>query len=72
MSNPFASKYLSLMRARIIASGEMSGTGWLAIGATVALLAVSALVYVSARAGSTDGPERVDGGRGREMGTEFA
>ena len=58
--------------ARIIASGEMSGTGWLAIGATVALLAVSALVYVSARAGSTDGPERVDGGRGREMGTEFA
>jgi putative membrane protein len=58
--------------ARIIASGEMSGTGWLAIGATVALLAVSALVYVSARAGSADGPERVDGGRGREMGTEFA
>lgn len=58
--------------ARIIASGEMSGTGWLAIGATVALLAVSALVYVSARAGSADGPERMDGGRGREMGTEFA
>lgn len=58
--------------ARIIASGEMSGTGWLAIGATVALLAVSALVYVSARGGSTDGPERVDGGRSREMGTEFA
>lgn len=58
--------------ARIIASGEMSGTGWLAIGATVALLAVSALVYVSARAGSADGPQRVDGGRGREMGTEFA
>jgi putative membrane protein len=58
--------------ARIIASGQMSGTGWLAIGVTVALLAVSALVYVSARAGSADGPERVDGGRGREMGTEFA
>ncbi|OZC49565.1 phage infection protein [Rhodococcus sp. WWJCD1] len=58
--------------ARIIASGEMSGTGWLAIGATVALLAVSALVYVSARGDSADGPERVDSGRGREMGTELA
>ncbi|MDI9893599.1 phage infection protein [Rhodococcus sp. IEGM 1381] len=58
--------------ARIIASGEMSGTGWLAIGATVALLAVSALVYVSARGDSADGPERVDSGRSREMGTELA
>ena len=58
--------------ARIIASGEMSGTGWLAIGATVALLAVSALVYASARGDSADGPERVDSGRGREMGTELA
>ncbi|MFI8566160.1 phage infection protein [Rhodococcus sp. NPDC078407] len=58
--------------ARIIASGEMSGTGWLAIGATVALLAVSALVYVSARGGSADGSERMDGGRGREMGPELA
>ncbi|MGV8871572.1 MAG: phage infection protein [Rhodococcus sp. (in: high G+C Gram-positive bacteria)] len=58
--------------ARIIASGQMSGTGWLAIGATVTLLAVSALVYASARGESVDGPERVDGGRGREMGTELA
>ncbi|MBY4126857.1 phage infection protein [Rhodococcus fascians] len=58
--------------ARIIASGEMSGTGWLAIGATVALLVVSAVVYVSARGNSADGPERMDGGRGREMGTELA
>lgn len=58
--------------ARIIASGEMSGTGWLAIGATAALLAVSALVYASARGDSADGPERMDGGRSREMGTELA
>nr|WP_314145749.1 phage infection protein [uncultured Rhodococcus sp.] len=58
--------------ARIIASGEMSGTGWLAIGATAALLAVSALVYVSARGDSADGSERMDGGRSREMGTELA
>ncbi|WP_415971824.1 phage infection protein [Rhodococcus sp. 077-4] len=57
---------------RIIASGEMSGTGWLAVGATVALLAVSALVYASARGDSGDGSERVDGGRSREMGTELA
>lgn len=58
--------------ARIIASGEMSGTGWLAIGATVALLAVSAVVYVSARGDSADGAERMNGGRGREMSTELA
>ncbi|MEH6794225.1 MAG: phage infection protein [Rhodococcus sp. (in: high G+C Gram-positive bacteria)] len=58
--------------ARIIASGEMSGTGWLAIAATVALLAVSALVYASARRDSADGSERMDGGRSREMGTELA
>ncbi|OZF49259.1 phage infection protein [Rhodococcus sp. 14-1411-2a] len=58
--------------ARIIASGEMSGTGWLAIGATAALLAVSALVYASARGDSADGSERMDGGRSREMGTELA
>lgn len=58
--------------ARVIASGEMSGTGWLAIGATMALLIVSALVYASVRGESADRPEGMNGGRSREVGTELA
>lgn len=58
--------------ARVIASGEMSGTGWLAIGATMALLIVSALVYASVRGESADRPEGMNGGRSREVGPELA
>ncbi|WP_032397012.1 phage infection protein [Rhodococcoides fascians] len=58
--------------ARVIASGEMSGTGWLAIGATMALLIVSTLVYASVRGESADRPEGMNGGRSREVGPELA